>query len=125
MDVFGTVRNAIELTKDMVVLIDDIRGAENEKKRLMSDTRECEQILQSLCTSQSTAVAVNEGGETVQQDLSVNALLERFHADISTLATTLRASSGTRMIFSFTWLSVATNPPLLSQNMSKITSKSL
>jgi len=99
MDVFGTIRNAIELTRDMVILIDDIRGAENEKKRLMSDTRACEQILQSLCTSQSNAVAVNEEGETAQQDLFVNALLERIHNDLSTLATTLRASRNIKWPF--------------------------
>lgn len=50
MDIFGTIRNAIDLTKEIVDLIDDIRGAENEKERLMSDTRACEHVLQSLCT---------------------------------------------------------------------------
>lgn len=99
MDIFGTIRNAIELTKEIVDLIDDFRGAESEKKRILSDEKACEHILQSFCSGQGDTQASDTSQQKTQQDIALRGLLQRFHNDLSTLTTTLRTSKHSRWPF--------------------------
>lgn len=95
MDIFSTVKSAIDLTKEISQLISDIKSAEKEKKRLLFEVQACEYILQRFDTKDdetSRSCRMQGNGVTPQ-------VLQQFESDLRALRHILRDCSALKWPF--------------------------
>jgi Cdc6-like AAA superfamily ATPase len=93
MDVFGTIKNAIDLAKDIVRLVESIKDADKEQKRLLVDIQACELILRSFEIRSVGSQNSFSVAQASQHEDTLAPLLGQFRNDLEMLKTTLQKYS--------------------------------
>ena len=95
MDIFSTVKSAIDLTKEISQLIADIKSADKEKKRLLFKVQACEYILQRFDTEDVEDCRSYK----IQKNRVTPQILQQFESDLRALRHILRDCSARKWPF--------------------------
>jgi len=99
MDIFSTVKSAIDLTKEILQLISDIKSADGEKVRLLSEVQACAHVLQRLDAKNNDATRSCKSLRTAQGSQVPRQVLQQFESDLRALGHTLKNCSALRWPF--------------------------